>query len=462
MSEEELFAQLPSPTVWQRSAIPEECLRELIKDDLVEEVKGEPFRMGMTKVFLTEEYSKKRYRVVCDCLGANIAAKNADDVRFTPLQALKQKLGEVQCLITFDLKAFYFQFSVPEKMRRWFTFMTKDGRAFVWKRLAMGYKNATAIAQETVTEWLRVALELAGIEKSSVVSDVYIDNLIVGGELSVIERLRTELTNVAARWNMTIGEAAAPSVAATHRGVTFNVSENKLTMSPKFVEKSLGTAPKGKMPWSNWRKAIARALYAFEVLGSHKCDFFDLIVWYRANALTHPSKPISPPMVVQHQFSTYLENVLRSQAQLKITVARVTTICTDATTNTASAIILDASAATIVTQPVKCPFIAAAELAAVAMAVEMVQKTRVRVFTDNSVALWCLQRMFSASPPLNGILRKIAAHMREKDVSLEAVLYVPSRLNPAIISLIWSVLLGVPALSIRLHDPSFAVLLSCL
>ena len=38
----------------------------------------------------------------------------------------------------------------------------------------MGYKNATAIAQETVTEWLRVALELAGIEKSSVVSDVYI------------------------------------------------------------------------------------------------------------------------------------------------------------------------------------------------------------------------------------------------------------------------------------------------
>ena len=51
--------------------------------------------------------------------------------------------------------------------------------------------------------------------------------------------------------------------------------------------------------------------------------------------------------------------------------------------------------------------------------------------TDNSVALWCLQRMFSASPPLNGILRKIAAHMREKDVSLEAVFYVPSRLNPA-------------------------------
>ena len=69
---------------------------------------------------------QSRYRLVADTLAANIGVTEEPLVRFQTVTHVKSQLATCEWAASIDLKSFYYQFQLGEKVRRFFTFKVRD------------------------------------------------------------------------------------------------------------------------------------------------------------------------------------------------------------------------------------------------------------------------------------------------------------------------------------------------
>lgn len=418
------FVGISEPSCWIQSKISEKHLEEGILRNVFEP--ASPWLQGMTRVTEVREPRRGRVRLVADTLAANIAMGRLPKVRFRPIEAVIDTFRKCEAVASIDLKTFFHQFSLDESIRRRFTFLVR-GKFFRYKVLPMGFSGAVEIAQETAL-WLAAQASIG----EKVLSDVYIDNIAFAGARDAVERVMVKLKLICAQHSVTIGEVQANYNYVTHRGVEI-YANGTFRLKPSLVEKIYEKKHSSLLRWSEWHTDIARLIYALRVLRHPKNEYFDLFKWYGKERKAF--QWVEPPPLALKQWRDACALVQRNCPQICDEPLPVVTLFTDASKYGAAGIFIEESKAyeiaAVWSEVEREEFIAILEMRAIGQALKNLENARVVLYTDNTVCMHVLRKMFSPSLPLNKELSTVIGIMRSKNLWLSSVEYIPSEMNPA-------------------------------
>jgi hypothetical protein len=381
-------------------------------------------------LFLVFEEGKVRWRVVHDCISANVLCPSPPAVEFDSLSHVRRFVLKFRYALEFDFKAFFYQFPLSKDVRKFFTFRVGET---MWQpcRLPMGFTHAVSIANVT-SRFLSHNLH------PEVVSLVYVDNIVLLGDryVSVLDAAQSFVSRCA-EFGVTIGSQTAVSSDVIFRGISFHLSSQQLQIKQEFKEKFRKRLEWGRIEGNTWgetRSLLSMAIYGLSVLGIPLSHAFYLLQFLIKNIDSRPKKRVEMWQVVKMQWRELVEVILQNK---RVTPVMSTTmkgvLVTDARGDgTIAAIYSRNGLLRADWKRVKESHIADLEARAVTFALERWNFASgvYALFCDNLVVLYSLKKGWSKRFAVNVEIRKIFNLLREKKMELE-LFYVPSEKNCA-------------------------------
>ncbi|KAF5214758.1 hypothetical protein ECC02_012608 [Trypanosoma cruzi] len=210
--------------------------------------------------------------------------KNRDDPyeAHVPLLHISHYLPPVmaEAASCLDLKASFFQVSLPRETRHLFRCRVEDGTLVELTRLPMGYKASPEILQiitsaiagvTTVVHRLWAAPPLVRI-------DVWIDNIRISGSNSDFKLWEAQVLRNADSCHASMGEERESG--ATHYtflGVQFDHTHRAVSLSEKFVRSVCAMPAFNSLTIAEMEVMASRFLYTAAILGTRLCDYYFFI-----------------------------------------------------------------------------------------------------------------------------------------------------------------------------------------
>ncbi|PWV11511.1 hypothetical protein C3747_59g55 [Trypanosoma cruzi] len=205
--------------------------------------------------------------------------KNRDDPyeAHAPLLHISRYLPPVMaetasCL---DLKASFFQVSLPRETRHLFRCRVEDGTLVEPTRLPMGCKASPEILQIIITSAIAVVTTVVHrlwAAPPLVRDDVWIDNIRITGSKSGATLWEAQVLRNADSCHATIGEDRESGAAQyTFLWVRFDHTHRAVSLSDKFV-RSVRAMPALNSLTAEVEFMASRFLYAAAILGTRLCD----------------------------------------------------------------------------------------------------------------------------------------------------------------------------------------------
>jgi hypothetical protein len=383
-------------------------------------------------VFTVPEETKKRRRVVHDTLSPNVCLPDAPNPAFLSVRRLKKMLFYGTAAVSIDFKCYYYQFSLPRDIQRYFVFV-HEGVKWQFTRLPMGFKWAVIIAQ-MMSQYIVSVVPLP--------KDVYIDNLLVVGDPGAVRYWANVIDKRCTALGVTIGEVQLGS-EVTHRGVLFNFMRKTVQLKDTFVVK-FRTRVMLMATWGEVRSVLSAALYGAQVLDYPMSKLFHVLKFMGKYALTHVSTNVQWWAAAWSEFDQLRQFLVANRPhspnwqgdglapQVLITDAR-----RDGKAHIVAAILLDTTTgrmSTVTKAYAKSHDINQLECVAVLEALRAwaprLRHSRVGLLIDNQAALWSLRKGYARAYHLNTTVDEVEKLTRLHHIELVGA-YVPSAENPA-------------------------------
>ena len=245
-----------------------------------------------TLAFWVPEPSKipPRRRLICDTLFANATAARPRKVRL-------QTIGQVCAwatmpdtfFVTFDMKAWFFQFTFSEAVSRKYV-LGIGQRKMRMLRMPMGHKASVAAAHGTAV--VLGALAMYRARTSLVQMDVILDNLLFAGPFCQVLAATNAFVDVCREHNVVIGEQTAISRRVVHRGADIDAIHQTVCLKhswvSKFQERVKQVCQKGWAKWSQIQSILGMLNWTRAVLQRSAPDNFLVWKWAARIAASQP------------------------------------------------------------------------------------------------------------------------------------------------------------------------------
>lgn len=189
--------------------------------------------------FTVAEPSKvpPRLRIIFDTLLANTFADDALPVEFRGARDLLTFFRRHQWFVSFDFKAWYFQFALSEEVAALYVGRIPGDHTFRIRRPAMGHKRSVKVAHCVSNALARIAIIRA--QASHCECDVIIDNVCFGGPLEELRRVEVEFRHICEEAHAVIGDSTPISKVITHRGLVYDAAYSSLSIKASWCTKTL-------------------------------------------------------------------------------------------------------------------------------------------------------------------------------------------------------------------------------
>jgi hypothetical protein len=197
-------------------------------------------------------------------------------VNLIPLKGTVRKNGlNGEWSVQFDVKAWYDQLPLAEKIQRYFAF---DGKHCL-TTLPMGFRPACEVAQA-------ISLALVDFELPKGVSvDVYIDNVrFVGNKDGVVEAGQEFVKRCKFVGAVLDKEEAVPKQLDTFLGEEFDYVQKRRRLGEKTVEKvkyTKDTLLSNSLTYRQVAAIFGLLFFSAEVLALPMCFLYDVMRWFR-------------------------------------------------------------------------------------------------------------------------------------------------------------------------------------
>lgn len=378
-------------------------------------------------IFTVAEKSKRRRRVVQDCLPQNLFLPKPERTVFTRLEELRTAVWRGTHAAVIDLAAWYWQIPLQEAVRDMFAF--RVGNKFYRPTvLPMGFKYAVNIGHTLTT------LLVDGVRK--VFIDVYIDGVLLIGDYDDVLRARQLLLSRAKKFGVTLSEDTGVRDKVVFRGVELDMAAKTVRLAQSFMDKMV--YPQRVDKWMTWRSAIGKAIYAMIAIGVPLTELVQPLRFAVRHTRTPPKKLVTGWLSMLRDWQVVVERIQKNAPRAVLPAWDATpapwTIIGDAATETskgAALLVNDVGRVYSLEVDFKTCHrsINEMELLTLVHALQYVAKkgaTMVDVVSDSAVALAALRRQYSMSYGLNEAQRQV------NDLGLRIRgFYVPSKRNPA-------------------------------
>ncbi|RNC33701.1 hypothetical protein TcCL_Unassigned03573 [Trypanosoma cruzi] len=220
--------------------------------------------------------------------------KNRDDPyeANVPLLHISHYLPPVMAEVAscLDLKASFFQVSLPRETRHLFRCRVEDGTLVELTRLPMGYKASPEILQ-IITSAIAVVTTVVHrlwAAPPSVRVDIWIDNIRIAGSKSGATFWESQVLRNADSCHASLGEERESGATQyTFLGVQFDHTHRAVSLSDEFVRPVCAMPSLNSLTIAEMEVMASRFLYAAAILGTRLCDhhFFIKAVRRRLSAL---------------------------------------------------------------------------------------------------------------------------------------------------------------------------------
>ena len=386
-------------------------------------------------IFTTPEIEKARYRVVTDCLSSNVLCQDSAKTEFTPIRRLGQFILAAKVAVAVDMKAWYFQFKLDPKVRKYFQYMV-NGSLFQFCRLPMGFKNSGSIAHQTA-----LYLALISCDGLDVQFDVYIDNIIFfANDAALVDQVLQRFKSHCAYYQCVIGEVSDISACITYRGVQMDFLNKTLRLGTKFRNKFLYRLSRLSGSWAQYRSLIGMLISGYMSLNIPLAEIYYCLKYLARNAYTPEATHVQPwaAVVAELEKATKLftDNVPRtvtSNPHNQIVV--ITDACGENSTG-ASIVITPNGRIYTATYDLDSPSSSINDLETLVLFHTLKKypflfnQTLIHAYADNTAMIATLTAGHSKSWFLNMAVRNTLALVTDYRSRL-ALTYVPSELNPS-------------------------------
>ena len=221
-------AQVPTQDFIPNSRINIKQAKELVQNKIVEPIEKREVR-SIGLCFLTPEASRKRWRVIMDTLGVNVAVRDGPKISFSTLRKLKRiVLNNAFCAL-FDFKCYYFQFPVEHGVAVFFAFR-RGSKFFVFVRAPMGCKFMVSMAH-------KLTCEIASATTSSD-WDVIIDNILFADlNAQALTETCQRFQALCDLFGITIGSFAPPAAIGEYRGLRMDFTRKQIGTKHNWNDK---------------------------------------------------------------------------------------------------------------------------------------------------------------------------------------------------------------------------------
>ncbi|PWU96517.1 putative target of rapamycin (TOR) kinase 1 [Trypanosoma cruzi] len=184
----------------------------------------------------------------------------------------------VSCL---DLKASFFQVSLPRETWHLFRCRVEDGTLVELTRLPMGYKASPEILQIIITSAIAVVTTVAHrlwAAPPLVRADVWIDNIRIAGSKSDVTLWEAQVLRNADSCRASMGEdRESGATHYTFLGVHFDHTQRAVSLSDKFVCSVRAMPALNSSTIAEMEATVSRFLYLAAILGTRLCDYYFFI-----------------------------------------------------------------------------------------------------------------------------------------------------------------------------------------
>ncbi|PWU88485.1 hypothetical protein C4B63_72g112 [Trypanosoma cruzi] len=179
-----------------------------------------------------------------------------------------------------DLKASFFQVSLPRETRHLFRCHVEDGTLVELTRLPMGYKASPEILQiiTSAIEGLTTVVRPLWAASPMVRIDVWIDNIRITGSKSDVISWEAQVLRNADSCHASMGEERESGATQyTFLGVQFDHTHRAVSLSDKFVRSVRAMPALNSLTIAEMEIMASRFLYAAAILGTRLCDYYFFI-----------------------------------------------------------------------------------------------------------------------------------------------------------------------------------------
>ncbi|ESS61610.1 target of rapamycin (TOR) kinase 1 [Trypanosoma cruzi Dm28c] len=184
----------------------------------------------------------------------------------------------VSCL---DVKASFFQVSLPRETRHLFRCRVEDGTLVELTRPPMGCKAGPEILQIIITSTIAVVTTVVHrlwAAPPLVRDDVWIDNIRIAGSKSDATLWEAQVLRNADSCHATMGEEREPGATQyALLGVQFDHTHRAVSLSDKFVRSVCAMPALNSLTIAEMEATASRFLYAAAILGTRLCDYYFFI-----------------------------------------------------------------------------------------------------------------------------------------------------------------------------------------
>ncbi|KPA75766.1 putative target of rapamycin (TOR) kinase 1 [Leptomonas pyrrhocoris] len=442
-----LLSEEPRDSRPSRWAVPMDDATRLLEARIIEKAPDADTRGWIHPFSVVEEKpSGKRRRWI-----AWPREKNEQDLYETQLDDLRhisEYMSSVhdECATVMDLKASFFQVSLPEHTRRNFRCHLQDGTLVQLTRLPMGYKASPGLLQ-IVTSTL--AAHPRYVKRSLAVPtgvsvDVWIDNIRLSGKRAEVEVAQQQVLVCAANCGAAFGEVEKCATNYEFLGVNFSHDTNTVKLGAKFLGKIASVAVRSRITVAELEVLASKLIYAAAVLNIRLVQYYFLLKFVRRTLSALNKGLLGASSVVEMSPSVFTEAseflAIVQENRARSVVACVQSECpvlvTDASLSGWGAVFISPAGRVFVaggrwhTPPV---MIMEAEARAVRLALTAFAAKihrRVHIHVDNTSFLFSARKAHTKSWALASELRAIYALVDARGW-IPSFEYVRSEDNPA-------------------------------
>jgi hypothetical protein len=346
--------------------------------------------------------------------------------------------------VTFDFKAYYYQFKLSQSVARNYVGRISGDHTFRILRPAMGHKNSVFVAQSTTSALAQVAIAKAQ-RVEQVTADVIIDNVcFASNSLVELRRVAVVFRELCAEASVEIGEEHAASTEVTHRGLLYDSASGIVKLKPSWRSKFITRVDEllRRPSFEKLRSVVGMLAYLrIYFAASLPKNFF---VWKALTrwAAAGPSRRMTFSPVVELQLRSLQEFVSNDPQKMlgaqptNLEELLVTDACKDSIFAGWGAVWISGERVEVIggrfplftTEP-----ICVLEMRAIVLALQHwrhISSRRLVVLTDNTASLFAIQRGYSPSWPMQMELDRLHRVTTERTLAM-TVGFIPSKQNPA-------------------------------
>lgn len=423
--------------------------------------------LQFARLFTVLELEKNRRRWILHPRTLNALARTMGpyNVPFPTVDQLRQRCKKNQYAVCIDFAAFYQHFPMDEKAALYFGVATSRGETLIPTTIPTGASEPPLFAQILTMAMVREAVSRVG---AVIDTDCFIDNIRLSGNCPTSLKLALDsLYEVASQFRVRINEdiEAAWNTCLDQRpyvflGIVFDHTNKTVALSEKSKQKlrTWKQCLSGEAPFTvvDWQSVFGLCVWCSLTISHPRADYYYVYKFMRRKlgllAKGHITEwdDVSVWPSIRPIWDRWLENLLTAQPY-DLLLPSVPTFCvyTDASLHgfgavffgaheRQEAIVGEAWQAVVAEQwslSEKQKHINLLEIRAVRRALEKwnmpVGAAIVRLFIDNTSAMYQLQKGSSTSFEHNEEIRKIQLICKDRNITLESVSYVRSEDNHA-------------------------------